>query len=86
VQRLPVGKRLAAHLARRCAGSNFPVVHEHGNLTTNDTNEHEEISQHPQIAQVLADKKCSNEICGIGVICDSFTGYLAKSKSRQLTK
>ena len=36
VQRLPVGKRLRARLAGRRAGLNVPIVHEHGNLTTNE--------------------------------------------------
>jgi hypothetical protein len=43
VQRLPVGKRLAARLAGVGARLDVPLVHGQGNLTTNEADEHEEI-------------------------------------------
>jgi hypothetical protein len=42
VQHLLVGKRLRARLTGRGAGLNVPIVHGHGNLTTNEADEHEE--------------------------------------------
>jgi hypothetical protein len=42
VKRLAVGKRFATRLARRRAGLNVPIVHEPGNLTTDNADGHEE--------------------------------------------
>jgi hypothetical protein len=52
MERLAVGKRFAARLARRRAGLNVPIVHEPGNLTTKRTDEHEE--NNPRISPMNA--------------------------------
>jgi len=51
VIRLFVGKRLAAGLAGMGAGLNVPLVHGRGNLTTNGTDEHEEIFKTANLPQ-----------------------------------